>query len=424
MRSVLGLLLIGAVAVLAATTLGANDGLVSIYWRGWRVDLSLNLFLLLAVAGGLLGYLLVRTTTALVGLPQRAREWRRQVRERAAQQALREALALLLAGRYSRSQRAAQRGIDIRQQAGPVERDAEFAALAHLVAAVSLHRLQDRKRRDEQHAQVLSLLQRLPPPAPLLEGASLLAAEWALDDRNARLALQRLEALPTGVARRTHALRLKLQAARLAREPLEALRTARLLAKHQGFTPAAAAGLLRALAVEALDQARDAEQLRRLWAQLDPADRRDPLVCAHVARLACGFGAHGDARAWLKPHWTELPRLSEAERQAVLDAFVSACEGLTVDWLPLIEAALSALPADPQVAYAAGVAMAQRALWGRAARLLEGVTQTADAPATLRRDAWLQLALIAEREDDTERAQRCHREIARLLLAARPNALA
>ena len=32
------------VAVVAASTLGANDGLVTFFWRGWRLDLSLNLF--------------------------------------------------------------------------------------------------------------------------------------------------------------------------------------------------------------------------------------------------------------------------------------------------------------------------------------------------------------------------------------------
>jgi HemY protein len=40
------------VAVVAATTLGSNDGLVVVYWAGWRTDLSLNLFVLPAAGGG------------------------------------------------------------------------------------------------------------------------------------------------------------------------------------------------------------------------------------------------------------------------------------------------------------------------------------------------------------------------------------
>ncbi|MFX8160640.1 hypothetical protein ABTL01_19970, partial [Acinetobacter baumannii] len=89
---------------------------------------------------------------------------------------------------------------------------------------------------------------------------------------DASRALSLLGELAPGVARRTQALRLRLQASRLARQPLDALRPARLLAKHQAFSKAAAQGLLRSLAFEALDGARDVDQLRSVWQQLDSAD--------------------------------------------------------------------------------------------------------------------------------------------------------
>ena len=40
MRSIIWFLLLFAVAVVAATTLGTNDGVVSIYWGSWRFDTS------------------------------------------------------------------------------------------------------------------------------------------------------------------------------------------------------------------------------------------------------------------------------------------------------------------------------------------------------------------------------------------------
>ena len=80
------------------------------------------------------------------------------------------------------------------------------------------------------------------------DGARLLAAEWALDDRDGPRAEALLAELQPGVARRTLALRLKLQAARLERRPMDALHTARLLANHQAFSSTAAQGLLRSLA--------------------------------------------------------------------------------------------------------------------------------------------------------------------------------
>ena len=47
MRGVIWLVLLFTAAVVSASVLGPNDGLVSIYQGAWRVDLSLNLFLLL-----------------------------------------------------------------------------------------------------------------------------------------------------------------------------------------------------------------------------------------------------------------------------------------------------------------------------------------------------------------------------------------
>ena len=42
MRAVIWFLLLFAIAVVAATTLGTNDGIVSVYWGTWRLDTSLN----------------------------------------------------------------------------------------------------------------------------------------------------------------------------------------------------------------------------------------------------------------------------------------------------------------------------------------------------------------------------------------------
>lgn len=412
MRSMIWLLVLFVVAVVTASVFGANDGLVSIYWSAWRVDLSLNLFLLLVVSAGMLVNVASSAFSSLFGLPERARLWRLERRERAAQQALRESLAYLLAGRYSRAQRSAQQALELQAQTEELDKDTEFGALAHLLAAASLHRLQDRDKRDAELVQLNALALQPKTSSVVTEAASLLSAEWAIDDRRGEQALEQLSVMPAGVARRTHALRLRLQAARLARQPLEALRAARLLAKHQGIAPAAAEGLLRSLALEALDSARDADQLRHIWQQLDSADRRDPLVAARAAQHAGQLDAATDARHWLRPHWERITELGERERLAVTLALVEVLDGLSADWLPVLEKSLSALPTDPSVAYAVGCAMAQRQLWGRARRLLEDAAQSSHATDDLSRRAWQALARMAEYEGDEAQAQRCYKEAA------------
>lgn len=414
MRATIWFVLLFVVAVVAASTLGTNDGLVALYWRGWRFDISLNLFLLLLFGTCFLLVSAIQALNSLIGLPQRAREWRVARRDRSAQAALRDALAQYFGGRYSRAQKAAQRALTIQADTPELAQDNEFTVLGHLLAAGSAHRLQDRTSRDEELRRALHLSRRSLSARSAEEGARLLAAEWALDDRDAPRAMELLAELPLGVARRTHALRLKLQATRLGRQPQDALKTARLLAKHQGFSKVAAQGLLRSLAFESLATAHDADQLRRIWLQFDPVDRRDPFVAARAAGRAAELGAVDEARGWLRPFWERLSELNADERAAVAQALAGAMQGLGPEWLPRLEAASQAYPREGGVALALGCALTERQLWGKARVALEQAAADPTLPAAARRKAWLALARLAQQEGDAARVARCFEAAARL----------
>jgi HemY protein len=414
MRNVIWILLLAGVAVVAAAVLGTNDGLVTFYWRGWRADVSLNLFLGLLIGTCFVLVTAIQATNSLVGLPQRAREWRVARRDRSAQAFLRDALAQYFGGRYSRAQKSAQRALTIQAETPDLAQDNEFTVLGHLLAAGSAHRLQDRSGRDDQLQRALELSSRSAAARSAEEGARLLAAEWALDDRDAPRAMELLGDLPQGVARRTHALRLRLQATRLGRQPQEALKTARLLAKHQGFSKVAALGLLRSLAFESLDTAHDIDQLRRVWLQFEGVDRRDPFVAARAADRAAALGAHDEARGWLRPFWERLAELAADERAAVALALVSGMKGIGAEWLPRLEAASQAFPREGAVALAVGGALAERQLWGKARNQLEQAAADATLRAASRRAAWRTLATLAEHEGDTVRAAKCFEAAAQL----------
>jgi len=320
MRGMVWLILLFAAAAVAALTLGRNDGLVSVFWSGWRVDLSLNLFLLLLLAACGLVFGLLHSLNILFGLPRRARAWRLAQRDRGAQLLLREALVALWGARFSRAQRSVLRLLTLNAKTPELQTDGGALALAHLLAAEAAHRLQDRPRRQEQWETALRLCASQGHARTHEEAARLMAVGWALDDRDAARALSLLGELPPGTARRTQALRLRLQAARMAQQPLDALRTARLLAKHQGFAAGVAQSLMRSLAFELLASARDAEQLRGLWLQLDSADRRDAYVVARAALLMSAFGAASDARGWIRPLWDQLAQLPAEERAVLAEA--------------------------------------------------------------------------------------------------------
>ena len=409
MRGVVWVVLIFTVAVVAATTLGPNDGLVTLYWRGWRTDLSLNFFVLLLVGTCLVLVAAVQAFSLLVSLPQRAGEWRALRRERAAQAALREALAESFAGRYGRARKAARRALAIQADSPALAPDSEFRLLAQLLEAGSLHRLQDRPQRDDVMRQALAATRSGVTQRAGDDAARLLAAEWALDDRDAPRALEMLAALPPGTARRTLALRLKLQATRMAREPLEGLHTARLLANHQAFSPVVAQSLLRSLAAEALENVHDVQQLRRLWGQFDAADRRDPIVTARAVQRAGQLKAFDEGRQWLRPFWDRLSELSRDEREQVALALIDCVDGIGTDWLPRLESAAGAFGHEAAVVAAVGQAFAERQLWGKARKLLEQAAASPSLPGRTRRAAWRQLAALARQEFDEERAAACER---------------
>ena len=403
MRNVVWLILLFVVAVVAALTLGDNDGMASFYWQDWRLDLSLNFFILAALLIGFGLMTAVQAVNTLIGLPARAREWRLLRLERAAQAALREALAEYFSGRYSRAHKAAQRAVNLRDGVLSSAEDHEFRTLAMLLGAGSLHRMQDRGRRDALLRQALRRTRGLVTSAAD-DGARLLAAEWALDDRDGPRAESLLAELPPGVARRTQALRLKLQSARLAQRPVDALQTARLLANHQAFSGTAAQGLLRSLAMAALDSAYDADQLRRIWLAFDAADHRDAFVAARAARRAGQLAVADEGRAWLRPLWERLDSLGADGRAEVALALVEVVSGLGADWLPRVETAQRSYPNEAAVQAAVGAVLMAQQLWGKAKRPLELAAADPRLAPRARRQALRSLSQLATEQGDEARA--------------------
>jgi HemY protein len=404
MRGAIWLVLLFAAATVAALALGDNKALVSFFYGNHRVDLSLNLFLIGALIATFALTFVIKAVDSLITLPTRAKAWRALKRERAAQAALREAMAEHFAGRFNRAHKAAQRALAIQASTDELAGDRELRILAHLLAARSLHRMQDRTRRDQLLRQALKAVRRAAPQQAVDEGARLLGAEWALDDGDAPKARSLLAELAPGVVRRTQALRLRLRAAQLSRQPAEALGTARLLAKHQGFSDDAAQGLLRSLALQLLDAARDGDQLRRAWAALDETDRADAFVVARAARRAAEMGHAADGRNWLRPLWSDLRTLSAEQRAQVALALAASCDGIGADWLQATEAAQQAFVNEAAVQAAVGEVFAARGLWGKAREPLQGAAADRHLDSAARRRAWRTLARLAREQADEPRA--------------------
>ncbi|HEX7892465.1 MAG TPA: heme biosynthesis HemY N-terminal domain-containing protein [Ramlibacter sp.] len=407
MRAALWLLILFGVAVAGALFAGNNQGSVTLFWPPYRIDLSLNLVLLILVGAFLLVHTAIGALNALLDLPRQALRWRTQQKERAMHASLLDAFSHLIAGRYIRARKSAE-AVLVQESSltGSGQRPAnasQLRAIAHLLAAETAQALQDRAAR-EDHLQRALEQASARDAQETRDGALLRAARWALEDRDPEAAMKLLQGLPQGAGRRTLALRTRLKASRQAGATPEALETARLLAKHHAFSDVAARSIVRGLAIDLLNGAYDIAQLQRAWVALEPAERQMPEVAIHAAqRLDTLRGDARVARDWLLPVWEEQAELGETLRTKLVCALEDGLDSIDATWLARIEAAQKANPRDATLQYLAGMACMKRQLWGKAQQLLTQAALGLQDPV-LHRNAWRALAELAEQREDAPAA--------------------
>jgi HemY protein len=428
MRAALWFLALFGMAVAAALFAGNNAATVTLYWKPYRVDFSLNFVLIALALIFALVYAAMRSAALLFALPQQAKRWRALQKERAIHAELFNAHSHFLAGRYIRSRKSALAALSLdksREQSHPkaadlVGNETQLRALAHVLAAQSAHALQDKAARDEHLASALTHHN---PRASLetREGSQLLAASWALDDRDATAAMLWLAQLPSGAARRTLALRLKLKAAQLDNLSAQALDTTRLLAKHHAFSKDVAYSLVRSLVLKRLDDAHDVAQLQATWRELDDVDHAQADIAIHAAhRLHKLDGNAQQVTDWLLPAWQDLTSdahgfdaIDSARCIELIDTIEASLNKRDMAWLGRIEKAQLANPRDARLQYLAGIACKSHQLWGKAQQLLaQAAPQLQDV--NLKRRAWRALAELAEQRDEFEVAARAWKKAAQI----------
>ncbi len=421
MRVSLWIMGLFAIAVALALFAGNDPGTVTLFWPPHRVDISLNLFLLAIALVFITLHFALRTLSAFFGIPQQARRWRLQQRERAIQSALLDSLSHLMGGRFIRARKAAELVVSLEEAVASNGEQLAYAerlrTLSHLLAAESAHALQDRTLREKHFRQALEHANAR-DAQETRDGVQLRAARWALDDRDAAKSMEWLDLMPQGASRRTIALRLRFKAARMAGQSFQALEVARLLTKHRAFSDMAGKSIARGLAIELVNGSHDPMQLLRTWDSLEPDEREMPDVAMQAAQRMLAQGGDATvAQHWLLPVWTAMLERAEAlnaGQRVRLVRILETCfgsEGQTPDaqWLARIEAAQMANPRDAALQYLAGVVCMRLRLWGKAQQMLKQSLALLHDHG-LKRDAWRALAEMAEQRQDAAGATEAYRQ--------------
>jgi HemY protein len=393
MRLFISLLILFTTAITLAVGSRFNHGNVVFFYPPYRMDVSLNFFMLLLGLLFLVLYGVLQALRSAQLMPQRVAAYRREKREREGNRALRDALKALFEGRFGHAEKAAVRAAESPENAG----------LAALIAARAAHRMSQAERRN-------IWLGKVQDDASLKTARLMTAMELAIEGHEPESALEAVQELSTSGTRHIHALRLALKANQRAKNWPEVLRLARLLDKRNALHPALSRRL-RELAYEDLltTQAHDAESIRRVWAAIPADDRVRPFVAVRAARAFNAKGLHDEARAVvekaLAAEWDD--RLVRAygnsaatEGSPALLVQIERCE----EWA-------RTKPADAELALTLGSLCLRQKLWGKAQRHLEQALSDATEPETVR-EAHLKLAQLHEALNQPEQAAVHYRQCA------------
>jgi HemY protein len=393
MRLLLWLVALMAAAIGIAVTARFNPGNVVLFYPPHRIDMSLNLFVVLAVLMFVMVYGLVRAIVATMRMPQRVAAYRQRKRERDGNKGLRDALKALFEGRFGHAEKAAMRAAELPENAG----------VAALIGARAAHRMREPARREAWLAGTVH-------DNSLKTARLMTITELLVDDHQPEAALEAVAELNASGQRHIHALQWSMKANQQARNWPEVLRLVRTLDKRKALHPALSIRL-REMSYESLlsEGAHDAESMRRVWATVPAADRTKPYIAARAAAAFNARGLHDEARAVaeeaLKAGWDE--RVVRAYREsagpsgsAMLLAQIENCEA----WM-------KERPNDAELALTLGSLCLKQKLWGKAQRYLEQALSDATDPAMVR-EAHLKLAQMHEALGQNEEAAAHYRQCA------------
>lgn len=385
------LLVLFALAAAVALGMRVNDGYVLIVFPPWRIELSLNLLLVALIGVFVFGYVIVRATNTLFGLPARVAAYRaRQARERG-QQVFFDAFRLLFEGRFGQAMKRAA--------------EAHAAGVAPGLSALIAARAAQRMRRtDDQQAWLdrASAADKQAAAARLM-----LEAEMHLENRDFAAAIAALERLQEKAGRHLAALRVELRARQGAGHWPQVLRLARQLEKRGALSTEVAAELKFRAHQEEIER-RKGDTKALLGYLRDVPDKEGSVRLAELAaRRLLDLQAPDEAARVLE---TQLHKVWEP---ALVKLYGRCFDGRTAAHIAEAEKWLQQHPDDPELLLALGRLCQQHRLWGKAQSYLEASLALRESRA-----AHLELARLFDSLGRREEADRCYRAAAKETLAA------
>lgn len=394
MRALFWLLTLIALAIGLALLGRISDGYVLWVIPPWRVELSLNLFVLAQLLALLVAYLLLRAINKTLNLPRVVGEYRARRARLRDERAATEALRLLWEGRYGHALKSA----------GKVGASgaASSAVLAALVGLKAAHALHDPERIAVWLARARATA---PDKSDWRTARLMIEADLALETRSFDLAQAALDELSPKERRQISALRLDLRLARGRGEWAGMLRITRLLEKHKALTAAQALPLRLRAQRGMLDGMQDEPaQLVRYWKDVPAAERLDLPLAQCAARALNSAGACAESARLIEDY------LDDQWESALLEDYVNCAGGDVLGRIAHCEKWLHEHANDAALLLALGRLCARQQLWGKAQSYLEASLAIAANCAV-----HIELARLCDQLERLDEANRHYRAAAKCM---------
>jgi len=280
-----------------------NTGYVLLVAQEYRIELSLNMLLVLLVALFFICYFIVRLLIATLRLPTMVREFRTRRRHQAAHMALLNGVKAFLEGRYARAEKTASNALRFKESS-------EFIAINAVIAARSAHELNKHSQRDE----FINVLENHAPDEIALRVIT--KAELLLDENHYEEALKILHSLHTVEKnQQTAILRLELKAQQQSNNWETVLDIVDQLTKRNALNKSLAEELRHRAHLENFrNNVWNKQTLQRYWRSVPSAEKENSTLAyfgaqAHIALGDCAT-AHQIIEKSLNKQWnSELVRI-------------------------------------------------------------------------------------------------------------------
>lgn len=387
MRFLFWILLLFALAVTLSLAAQVNTGLVMFVVPPYRVDISLNAFILIMVGVFPLMYGVLRLLFIGLSLPDRVRAYREARRRQVLMRDTLNGLIALFSGRFRKAEKAAAHALESRP-------DADLELVNSLVAARAAHYTRNYAARDRHLAHVAASDNGDAQLAILMTRAHL--ANEARDYNAALQAVGEARAISPNL---TSAMQLELALRQRLEQPDKVLQLLEPLMRAEALAPSVVDRTRKQAYLQQLRNLHlDARQWVSWWQKISADARHDVQLAETAARKFMELGEHGLAvltvSQALEQEWDEglLRLFGEPALHGDRDGAIVRAIQKAETWLP-------GQPRDATLLLALARLCRAERLWGKSRSYAEA--SLAIAPTAL---AHLELAELAEHDGNHDEA--------------------